>query len=317
MAPKKLTGLIPQAYEHPSDASALNALQHTAGLDILVRKLSEWGFERIVRVQLTGSYLRVNSDNFHELHRILTDACDLLDLPVQPDLYIAPGPINAFTAGVTRPLIVITSGAVDLLTPEELLFVIAHEVGHIKSAHVFYYEIAEFLPRIGEIVGALTFGVGEAIGAGLNLALLHWKRMSEFTADRAGLLACQDAEVALRTMMKLAGLPSKYYDTVNTEDFIAQAREFQQLDTDKISKVAKWLSALEASHPWTVMRAQQLLNWIDTRGYEEVLKAPHRAAVAAPAANSRYCVSCRYGLRGAETFCPNCGAPLAKAARQQ
>src|ERR1700733_13921104 len=104
MTPKKLTGLIPQAYEHPSDAAALNALQHTAGFDLLVRKLNEWGFERTIRVQLTGSYLQVTSDNFPDLKGILDSACDLLDLPIKPDLYIAPGPMNAFTSGVTRPL---------------------------------------------------------------------------------------------------------------------------------------------------------------------------------------------------------------------
>jgi hypothetical protein len=150
MTPRKLTGLIPQAYEHPSDAAALNVLQHTVGLDILVRKLSEWGFERIVRVQLTGSYLQVNGDAFPDLDWILTIACERLDLPVRPDLYISPGPMNAFTMGVTRPLIVVSSGAVERLTPEELLFVIAHEVGHVKSGHVFYYQIAEYLPVIGQ-----------------------------------------------------------------------------------------------------------------------------------------------------------------------
>src|SRR5690348_3773886 len=38
--------LPPQAYEHPSDTSTLDALQHTAGLETLVRKLNAWGFER-------------------------------------------------------------------------------------------------------------------------------------------------------------------------------------------------------------------------------------------------------------------------------
>src|SRR5205085_6259860 len=54
--------LPPQAYEHPSDTATLDALQHTAGLDILVRKLNSWGFERVLRVQLTGSYVRATAD---------------------------------------------------------------------------------------------------------------------------------------------------------------------------------------------------------------------------------------------------------------
>ena len=42
---------------------------------------------------------------------------------------------------------------------------------------------------------------------GLQGALTRWQRSSELTADRAGLLACQSQDPALRSMMKLAGLP--------------------------------------------------------------------------------------------------------------
>ena len=57
-----------------------------------------------------------------------------------------------FTAGVERPLILLYSGAVELLSTEELLFVIAHELGHVKSGHVLYYQIAEFLPLIDDAI---------------------------------------------------------------------------------------------------------------------------------------------------------------------
>jgi Zn-dependent protease with chaperone function len=308
MAPQTLTGLRPQAYEHPSDAAALNALTHTAGLDTLVRKLNSWGFERLLRVQLTGSYLKTTPDSFPDVYEILTSACTTLDTPSVPDLYIAGGELNAFTAGVDHPLVLLYSGSVQQLTREELLFVIAHEVGHIKSGHVLYYQIAEFLPIIAEIVGTATFGIGELLSAGLQVALLRWKRMSEFTADRAGLLACQDADVALRTMMKLAGLPPKYFASPNTEDFIKQARDFEAMDADKLSMLAKWLSTVGSTHPWTVMRAQQLLQWVDSGGYQEVLRAPQRVPFHAPAGVSRFCNQCGSPLRGTELFCPGCGA---------
>lgn len=314
MIPRKLTGLRPQAYEHPSDAAALDALTKTAGLETLVRKLNAWGFERLLRVQLTGSYLRVTADSFPDLHELLISTCDTLDLPAVPDLYIGGGgELNAFTAGVERPLIMLYSGAVELLTPEELRFVLGHEAGHIKSGHVLYYQIAEFLPIIGEIVGAATLGIGELFGAGLQIALLKWKRMSEFTADRAGLLACQDADVALRAMMKLAGLPQKYFQAINTEDFMRQAREFEAMDADKLTLLAKWLSTMGATHPWTVMRAQHLLQWTGEGGYTDVLEAPQRVPLKLPAGLSRFCTQCGWPLRGAEAFCPGCGQPCAQA----
>ena len=101
MARRTLTGLRPQTYEHPADTKALDALQQTRGLETLVRKCNEWGFERLLRVQLTGSHLRVNADNFPAVHDALVEACRTLDLPKTPEIYIAAGgEINAFTAGV-------------------------------------------------------------------------------------------------------------------------------------------------------------------------------------------------------------------------
>src|SRR5436309_5559132 len=161
MTAQNLSGLIPQAYEHSSDRAALDVLVQTAGLDLLVSKLYSLGFERFLRVELTGSFLRTTPDSFPDLHHLLTMACARLDLPITPELYIGGHEINAFTAGIERPLIVLSSGAVDSLTSEELLFVIAHEVGHIKSGHVLYYTIAEYLPQIIQILqmlGSATMG---------------------------------------------------------------------------------------------------------------------------------------------------------------
>jgi Zn-dependent protease with chaperone function len=307
---RKLTGLRPQTYEHPSDTQALNVLQKTSGLETLVRKCNEWGFERLLRVQLTGSHLRVNADNFPEVHEKVVAACDIIDLPMMPDVYIAAGAeINAFTAGVERALIVLNSSTIDMLSDDELFFVIAHELGHIKSGHVLYYQIAEFLPVVGEIVGAATFGIGELLGAGLQMALLNWKRMSEFTADRAGLLACQDANAAITAMMKIAGLPRKCYASINPEDFIAQAREFKALDAEKLNWFAKWLSAMGQTHPWTVMRANEFLAWIDSGAYQKVLDTPHDPAALPPGTHA-FCTRCGHALITTARFCPECGTPV-------
>ena len=312
---RALTGLRPQAYEHPQDRQALDALQGTRGLETLVRKCNEWGFERLLRVQLTGSNLLVTADSFPQLHDLLRAACSTLDLPKPPELYIgAGGEINAFTAGVERPIVVLNSGAVDLLSDDELLFVLAHELGHIKSGHVLYYQIAEFLPLIGEVIGNATFGLGELLGVGLQVALLNWRRKSEFTADRAGLLATQDVNVALSALMKLAGLPLKYHGEVNVDDFVAQARAFDAMDSDKLSWFAKWMSTAGQTHPWTVLRAKESLAWVDDQGYQRVLDAPHELPMQLPAGVTRFCAHCGAGLGGTEAFCPGCGRPTSAPA---
>lgn len=308
-----LPGLYPQEYEHPDDAEALDALQRTAGLETLVRTVNSWGMERLLRIQLTGSFLRVTPDNFPELWKIFTTARDRLALPITPELYIKnEEDINAFTAGAEKPVIVVNSGTVDRLDDEELLFVIAHEMGHIKSGHVLYYQIASYLPTIGNIIGDMTLGIGNFLSMGLQVALLHWQRTSELTADRAGLLGCQQPETATRSMMKLAGLPKKYAAKANVEDFIAQAQEFDALDASTTDKVMKYLSIYSSNHPWTVMRAKELLTWIDTGGYNRVLQTPRVAPKDGTETQfvRRFCDVCGAKATPDAGFCQVCGARL-------
>lgn len=310
---RKLTGLRPRTYEHPFDTKALDALEGTPGLETLVRKFNEWGLERLLRVQLTGSNLRVTASNLPALYSHLSTAIDILDVPVTPELYIMGlGEINAFTAGVENPIIVLSATAIDRLTDDELLFVIGHELGHIKSGHILYHQLAEFLPLIGGMVGGITLGVGEIFSKGLEVALVNWKRMSEFTADRAGLLACQNVDVAISTMIKLGGLPSKFYDAFASEHFITQAREFEALSTDKLNWIAKGLGLAGQTHPWVVMRANQFLAWINSGTYDQILSAQQPEAL-----QYQFCSQCGRKLAGVEIYCQGCGVKIEVAYPQR
>ena len=118
---------------------------------------------------------------------------------------------------------------------------------------------------INMVIDSIPFG--SIAAAPLQYALYYWDRMSEFTADRAGLLACQDRDAAIRAFMKMAGMPIKEFDNMDYQTFIQQATEFKQLDYNAMNKVIKFISIADASHPWTVMRAAELLNWINSGEY--------------------------------------------------
>ncbi len=303
----RLHGLRPQSYEHPSDAKTLDVLQGTSGLETVIRKCNEFGLDRLLRIQLMGSYLRASQDCFPQLYRAVQEGCEILDVPKRPTVYIQPGGLNAFTAGVEQPILVFNAGLIDSMTEEELRFVVGHELGHIKSGHVLYYQIAMLLPVLAEVVGAATFGIGSLLSFPLEVALVRWQRMSELTADRAGLLACQDINAATTAMIKLAGLPLKFFDKVNTEDFLAQAREFEAFDSDKLDWVAKILSGLGQSHPWTVMRASELLRWVDSTSYEKLLADPTSGRALEPP--RKFCTNCGSPTTG--VFCSKCGTRIA------
>ena len=80
----------------------------------------------------------------------------------------------------------------EMLDDEELRSVLGHELGHIMSGHPTYTTIAIILLYFG--VSNLPFLAAVAI-LPFQLALLEWYRKSEFSADRAGLLAVQDLNI--------------------------------------------------------------------------------------------------------------------------
>ena len=299
-----LVGLQPYYYEHPLDRSALEALQGTPGLETLVRKVNEYGFERLLRIQYTGSNLKVTSESFPDIHETFIHATKILNLAIKPDLYLQEGHgINAFTAGIQKPIVILNSACIDHLSLDELLFIIGHELGHVKSGHSLYHQIGALLPMIGGIVSDMTFGLGRLVSATLYAALMHWRRMSEFTADRAGLLVAQNRDASISAMIKVAGLPFKMYGQFNIEDFVGQAREFQDFDANYLDKIAKFLSSMDQSHPWTVLRAAEFDRWTRSGEYNRILTACEDRAGEGP----RFCTYCRSQLVGDEQYCPACG----------
>lgn len=262
-----LTGLQHSQYEHAFDKMALEKLEAIPLLTKFFSWITTNTVEKIYTVQYTGSNLKVTPTSYPKIHQYLVEACRVLDLPVVPDLYIEWGySINACTVGSEYPIIILNSGLIDLCDDDEILFVIGHEVGHIKSNHMLYHMMAQVVNYFID-----TIPGGTLIAGGLQYALYYWYRMSEFTADRAGLLCCQNPEAMARAFVKMAGLPVKEFSNIHTDAFLQQARDFKMLDYDGLNKAVKLLSIADDSHPWTVMRSAELLKWIDSGDYNRYI----------------------------------------------
>lgn len=316
-SPKTLPGLHPLEYEHSFDAAALNTLQLTPGLDLLVRQYNKHAVERMITVRYTGSNVRVTKTSFPSIYASLDRACEVINLPDRPDFYIEhDSHINGFTVGVDHPIIVLTSGSIDHLADDELLFLIGHEVGHIKSRHTLYHQLGQwFLPGFVQSLAQATFGLGGFVSGPVQSALTYWSRMSEFTADRAGLLACQNISSAIRVMMKWAGVPKRFYGEMQWEQFVEQAREFDKLDKDVLSMIYKIGAIADSTHPWTVVRTAELLKWFEGEDYQKVLaRVSGDRQFVKREGTQAICRHCDYRLEGIEKFCPCCGSPLTVAA---
>src|ERR671926_425939 len=150
---KKFAELSKHEYIHPADSRALSALRAIPGIDTAVKKLLSVTGESAIRVIFMASAVRVTPQQCPDLHAKLQVACTTLGVDM-PELYVQQSPIvNAFTGGVERPVIVLYSGLLERLTDEEILAVIAHEVGHIHAEHVLYLTAARLIEALAN--GAL------------------------------------------------------------------------------------------------------------------------------------------------------------------
>ena len=299
---KKLINLNAHNYEHPIDRVALEKLQLNPAMEKVLKIFSEYELERLLKIQYTGSLLQVTESNIPYLYNILKEACSILEIKDVPPLYLEQGFINGYTIGINQPMIVLSNATLSLLTHDELLFIIGHELGHIKSQHVLYHSVGRYLPYIGNFLGNLTFGIGDILSSGLELAIYNWQRMSEFTADRAGLLACQNIDAAISVMCKIAGYPPSEYHQMDNKYFLEQAEQFEEFDSSKFNKVLKILSAAYNTHPWTVMRAKELKKWVDDKSYSNILNQGCE--------NMQICSNCGNYIKNTAKFCSSCGVKI-------
>jgi Zn-dependent protease with chaperone function len=263
---QRLKDISPKAYEHPADRAATAALQSIPMLDVVVRKLIEFGYERALRQILLAGSLKLGSEQAPEVWASHRAACARLDLPEVPDLYLTQFPItNAAAIGADRPVVLLNSRTVEVLDADELRTVLGHEAAHILSGHVLYRTALMILLSIG--TRGLPLMAGLPLLA-VRLALLEWFRASELSCDRAATLVNRDPLVTCRTMMVLAaGVKSS---KLNLDTFIRQANDYEEWEPgwDRMSRLR---TELGQTHAAPVRRVSQLMKWVRSGEYDRIV----------------------------------------------
>ncbi|MFF8590506.1 M48 family metallopeptidase [Streptomyces sp. NPDC015220] len=263
----RFPGISSRAYEHPADRSALVALRKLSGFDTVFKALSGLLPERSLRLLFLSDSVRVSDQQFAHLNDMLLDACYILDLEKVPPMYVSQDPQpGAMCVGMDEPIIVVTTGLVELLDEEEMRAVIGHEVGHALSGHAVYRTVLLFLTSLAVRVAWIPLG-SLAITA-IVTALREWFRKSELSADRAGLLVGQDPRASMRGLMKIAG--GNHLHEMNVDAFLRQAEEYEE-SGDLRDSVLKILNVLPRTHPFATVRAAELKKWSESRDYRRIL----------------------------------------------
>lgn len=260
-------GISPRTWEHPADRAALATLKKVPGLNQLLQKLIGATTERSLRLISLASAVRVTERQFGKVNILYNEACSILDIQQKPELFVSQSPfLNAGAIGVNKPFIVLNSSLLDSLSEEELLAVIAHELGHCMSGHVLYKTVLALLIRLS--VYAMNIPLGGLSIFAIIVALKEWDRKSELTADRAELMVTQDPQVSYSLLMKMAG--GRQLDQMDFNEFFLQAAEYEQ-GGNVVDSVFKLLNLVGQSHPFPVLRLTELKQWVDSGAYGKIL----------------------------------------------
>ncbi len=262
----RLTGISPKAYEHPADRAATAALASIPMLDLVVRKLIEFGYERALRQTYLGASVRLGPDQLPAIWTRYQHILGVLDISEEYDLYMTAEPIaNAMAIGAGKPILVLNSGTVALLGDDELEAVIAHEVGHIASDHVLYRTALQILLRLT--------GQRLPMAAGLPLlavqhALLEWSRATELTCDRAAAVVTRDPRVVCKMLMTMSA--GARADDLNLDAFMRQAMEYSE-EGEGLDRLQRLLTDMRQTHSLPVKRVHELLAWVRDGEYDRIV----------------------------------------------
>ena len=168
---------------------------------------SYWFSDRIVLSMYKAREL--NPEDAPALHRMVEDLASRGEMP-KPRIFLVPQEApNAFATGRSpnNSVVAVTQGLMNLLTPEELKGVLAHEIGHVKNRDILIQSVAATLAGVIMFISSMVkwaaiFGMGGndeeggnpilalvlAIVAPIAAMLIQMaiSRSREYLADRTG-----------------------------------------------------------------------------------------------------------------------------------
>jgi Zn-dependent protease with chaperone function len=203
---------------------------------------------------LVARAYRITAQRTPGLAAIAKDCINRLQ-PKDIEVFVGPGQsLNAYTFGILPPrVVVLNAPLLEVMDADEMRFVLGHELGHVRLGHTW----------LNSLVGGMA-GIPSPIGAAALLtgAFLWWNRACEYSADRAGMLACGKPRKAVSALVKLVAGPE-----VRTRADLQRALAVIEAEDDN---AIGYLNQALATHPMMVKRIEKLQQYAATHEYRHL-----------------------------------------------
>jgi Zn-dependent protease with chaperone function len=205
-----------------------------------------------------GTMVRVSPRQFTELYELAATAAERLSADQVPVYVRRSSEQLIYTLGfLSQPLIVITSSMVDQMPPDNLQFFIGREIGHIQAGHTWLRTllkpVGSEVPVIGKLLNSVIFG--------------DWINRAEFTADRAGFIACGSLTSAITGMLRY-GVGITLYQKLDIREFLEQIND--------VRNVSGKVTDIIADQPYLTERVRRLVRYALSVDFSELTKDARR-----------------------------------------
>jgi uncharacterized tellurite resistance protein B-like protein len=203
--------------------------------------------DRGIRERLLKNGIRLGERLSPRIFNILGEACKALDIDSDAEVFCLPdSEINAFAildvrGDKTHSLIGVTSGALERLDDAELKSILGHEMGHFLFGHNRLNGLLTDDPNNPAMTVLPPFG---------ESLFLRWRKKAEFSADRAGLIACGEFHASARALLKATFGLSERNLNLDVDALIDQI--------DEIKGSSEMMESVFASHPLLPIRLKAL-----------------------------------------------------------
>ncbi len=200
------------------------------------------------RDELLRNGIRLSEHLSPRIFKICKGVSEFLKLKIEAEIFCIPDQeINAMAVldldknGENHSIVGVTSAALERLEDDELASILGHEFGHFLFHH--HHLNALINQSVDSPVATVLPPLGESL-------FLRWRKKSEVSADRVGLLACGDVHAAARALLKATfGLTNRNLN-LDIDALLSQI--------DELKGKPELIDAAFASHPLLPIRLKAL-----------------------------------------------------------
>lgn len=225
----------------------------------VLKKLPTSSSDAYWRSNMEGHSLKVERELLADIYDLCHSVKEKLGFTGKVDFYITgDSTVNAFSVASEsedEPNIVnINSGLFDLMTREELKFVIGHELGHLINKDTALARLINFI-----------FPPTSAVPVTLQYKVRLHEQLAELVADRYGYMATEDLGACVTAFFKMASGLDLANLNVSIEALIAD-------NNKRLSYFLNDKGMSRASHPVNPIRVQALNLFATSKSQEELQK---------------------------------------------